>query len=280
MVFSKAKTGILIGSASIALLVSSLVHSVQHAETQYTQLLNDAIAARGDDIFRFHTFASNCFIAHGGGTGSYLYTNSQEAVINSIQQGFLFIELDLLITKDRRILGAHDWRYFNVLTQRKSDSNTSLSDALQRKINSQLTPLSAEGIRNLMQQHPDWILVTDKISDFELLLQEIPYPERMIVEVFSAQEYLKALRCGILYPAFSVSHQASLKLAIQHSYPIITIPAHLFLQNIEEMRQLHAKRVCIMVHGTESIDVRAFIHEHLGHAASMIYTGMVVPKQS
>lgn len=62
-----------------------------------------------------------------------------------------------------------------------------------------------------METNRDFILVTDKIADYELLLKEIPFPERMIVEVFSPEDYLKALKSGIRYPAYCIWGKKNIK---------------------------------------------------------------------
>lgn len=265
----------------IAILVSAC-YSIRNAlicsKRQYEILLTQEIETRGEDIRRFHRTVTENLIAHGGGVGPFLYTNSAEAFADSLNKGFKFIELDILKTKDRHLLAAHDWRHFCEITGTKSEPET-LEAALQLRINGTQKPLSGNRVHTLMLQHPEIILVTDKISDFELLLQEIPLPGRMIVEVFSPQDYVRALKAGILYPAFCISHSIALQQAIEHQYPIVTISAELFLQHLDTMRQLHRQKVCIMVYGTEELDTQQFIREHSGISASMIYTSTISPIQ-
>ncbi len=62
---------------------------------------------------------SGGLIAHaGGGINGLKYTNSLEAMEQSIEHGFKMIELDLLISSDRRIVAVHDWNRFHVLAWR------------------------------------------------------------------------------------------------------------------------------------------------------------------
>lgn len=237
---------------------------------QYQTELNSLLTEHKAAIRKFHTTGQGHFIAHGGGINQFLYTNSKQAVENSLSKGFRFIELDLLKTKDSHLLAAHDWEYFRNLTGIPSIP-ANLNEALSQKINGDQSPLSGEDINKQLRQNPDWYLVTDKINDFNLLLREIPLPERMIVEVFSPQDYIRALKAGVHYPAFSVPHQAALRQACVHGYPMIAIGAELFLSNIETMRQLHREGVCIMVFGTEAVNLARFVEEHAGTAASMFY---------
>lgn len=256
----------------------STIKAIKNSQARYQTELNSLLAEHKAAIRKFHTTGQGHFIAHGGGINQYMYTNSKQAVENSLSKGFRFIELDLLETKDSHLLAAHDWAHFRHLTAIPSIP-ANLNEALSQKINGDQSPLSGEDINEQLRQNPDWYLVTDKITNFELLLREIPQPERMIVEVFSPQDYIRALKAGVRYPAFSVPHQAALQQACQHGYPMIAIGVELFLNNIEIMRQLHRKGVCIMVFDTEGVNLVRFVKEHAGTAASMFYIGTEPPQQ-
>ena len=63
------------------------------------------------------------FIAHAGGaliddkTGEvFTYTNSKEALLQSIKEGFKFIELDLSLDSQGEIFAAHDYKHFYTIT--------------------------------------------------------------------------------------------------------------------------------------------------------------------
>lgn len=266
---------IIIGSLLLSALFS-IIKAIRNSQVQYQTELNSLLTEHKAAIRKFHTTGQGHFIAHGGGINQYLYTNSKEAVENALSKGFRFIELDLQKTNDSHLLAAHDWKHFGRLTG-QSGIPANLDDALKLKINGGQSPLSGKKIHELLRQYPDWYLVTDKITDFDLLLREIPRPERMIVEVFSPQDYIRALKAGVHYPAFSVPHQAALRQACVHGYPMIAIGAELFLNNIETMRQLHRKGVCIMVFGTEAVNLARFVEEHAGTAASMFYISTEPP---
>lgn len=75
-----------------------------------------------------HTRCGVEYIAHAGGCiDGYLYTNSLEAVQQSLTFGVRNIELDLCLTNDNQIVAAHDWGYYNYLTGYGSDDTTALS---------------------------------------------------------------------------------------------------------------------------------------------------------
>ncbi len=134
-------------------------------------------------------------IAHAGGViDSCIYTNSREAIEHSMQKGYRFIEFDLLFTSDSVLVAAHSWNRFNRITGHGhlGDSVPSYSDFASRKIYGRFTPLSACEINSFFEQNDSLYLVTDKISDPEVLQRYFPeLRERMVVEAFSFQHYCR-----------------------------------------------------------------------------------------
>lgn len=138
-----------------------------------------------------HTRCGVEYIAHAGGCiDGYLYTNSLEAVQQSLTFGVRNIELDLCLTNDNQIVAAHDWGYYNYLTGYGSDDTIALSltEFQQRRICGKYTPITQVKIDSLMEKNPQMYLVTDKISSPELLAR-FRFRERIIVECFSLENY-------------------------------------------------------------------------------------------
>lgn len=243
---------------------------------------------RPEDFHRFFNAAGShskeAYIAHGGGIGGFTYTNSREALLDSIQKHFRFIEIDLVETSDGHLFAAHDWKSFKSLAgiPDNTPSALSLDEAMGQKIRKTLSPLDGNGIRKLMETNRDFILVTDKIADYELLLKEIPFPERMIVEVFSPKDYLRALKSGIRYPAYCIWGKKEYETATRFRFPIVTMSAHSFFSNadmIQMVRNLHNNGVTILLFGTgfRNWDKETFVQEHLGKTISKIYTDRFSP---
>jgi hypothetical protein len=107
-------------------------------------------------------------------------------------------------------LPAHDWQTFRQRTGREprpdNEQALSLADFRARKIDGLFTPVDEQAIRDLLLQHPDMVLVTDKIDDFQKLAHAFPFPDRMVVEVFSPKSFLAARREGIQHPMLSVAN--------------------------------------------------------------------------
>ncbi len=157
-----------------------------------------------------------------------------------------------------------------------------LADALKLKIKESMSPISGSDIDKLMKENLDFVLVTDKISDYDLLLREIPHPDRMIVEVFSPRDYLRALRAGVKYPAYCVWTPAHLKTAKEFGFPIVTMDANNFFRQRETIRMaqdLHDSGVTILLFwtGYPDRDKPEWLKKYLGRTVSKIYTDKWAP---
>ncbi len=134
-------------------------------------------------------------IAHAGGAiDGYTYTNSREAVEHSVANGYRYIELDLALTADSVLVAAHSWRLFNEISghAHKGDMAPTLQEFVTRKIHGRYTPLTAKEINNYFLSNEQIILVTDKISDAEILEKNFPtLKKRMMVEAFTHDDYVQ-----------------------------------------------------------------------------------------
>lgn len=227
----------------------------------------------------------NAYIAHGGGIGQFTYKNSREAFLDSIHRGFRYIELDLLLTSDGKILAGHDWVTFKQLTSYPEKTDTPLSSEVVRtlKIDGNQTPLFGEEIANLMKKYPNTILVTDKTKDYSELLNQIPYPDRMIVEVFNMRDYLSALEAGVLYPALSAGGYRNAVRALLYDIPIITVDIkHFFDDNVEQkelIKILHDSGVMTMGFFKDFKDRNSpdFFKTYMGSYFDKVYTDSFFP---
>lgn len=228
---------------------------------------------------------SDYWIAHGGGIGAFVYCNSKEAVLDALQRGFRYIELDLHFTTDGELVAAHDWvRLRQIIGDAgAADTPMSKSEIMRFKENWRQTPLFAEDIRQLMQDYPNMVLVTDKCQDFKRLSKELPYQQRMIVEASGCYNCLQAMRNGFFNVALSAWSANDLRLARRYKLPGVVLSAKCFEdeQETEALAQeLHKEGCCIMVHWASVCDQPAFIRKHLGVSISRIYTDAWSPSNS
>ena len=133
------------------------------------------------------------YIAHGGGRiNGHNYSNSREAVMQSIKNGISFIELDLALTADNKLAFLHDWYGFNWMTTGTPvDFALTYNDYCSAKIFESLTPITTEWLLNIMAENPCLWIVTDKISDAGIIDKYFHEVKgRVIVECFAEEDYL------------------------------------------------------------------------------------------
>ena len=237
------------------------------------------------------------FIAHAGGalidkkTGEvFTYTNSKEALLQSIKEGFRFIEIDLSLDAQGEIFAAHDYKHFykitNALPKNFNENIFSHSafappskDYIKNaKIYGRFTPLQAHDINAIFSANPSRVyLVTDKLQDFDALSNQLDFGEtsikdRILIEVFSIKDYFKARKMGFKYPMFCAWDLIeNIKMAMRHKIPMIT--THTDILRDEQGAKLAEEYIknggCIF---TFSSNETNFINEHLGKRVSAFYT--------
>lgn len=224
------------------------------------------------------------FIAHAGGAilknaqgkpQTFTYTNSKEALLQSLQEGFSFIELDLMLDSSGGIFAAHDYKHFYSITGRANmsgdvkDDETppppSKQEILDSKIYGFLTPLTAESITQIFQAHPRAYLVTDKLNDFDAIKTQLPFTDRILIEVFSLRGYYKARKMG-LKPMLSTSDIA---LAKRLHIPMVATHTSTIASNPQLAEEYIAQGGCIMAFSSNE---KAFIERHKDRSATMFYT--------
>lgn len=146
-------------------------------------------------------------IAHAGGSiDGHIYTNSLEALEQAINDGYRFIEFDLAFTADSVLVATHSWGEFNNQSgfSHLGDSVPTYSDFASRLLYDKYTPLTAYTIDSVFKQHPDLYLVTDKISDADILERYFnTHKERMVVEAFNYDDYVRLCEKGFFRVLYS-----------------------------------------------------------------------------
>lgn len=201
-------------------------------------------------------------------------------MLDSLEKKFRFIEIDMCVTTDRHIIGCHDWRYFKKITGLKNIDHEALSlnEVKKLHINNKYNVLTGNEIANIMKENLDFICVTDKIRDYSLLIKEIPFSERLIVEVFSVKDYLSALMAGIKHPAYCIWAEHELEIARAFKFPIVTIGEYFFQTgNISAVKELHDAGVTILFFHGGAGDNATFLQKHLGKSFSKVYTNKWSP---
>ena len=140
------------------------------------------------------------YIAHAGGIiEGYPYTNSKEAVEHAIACGINYIELDLNLTSDSMLVAVHDWNefYHMATITPPLSKNIDKQTFIKSKIYDKFTPLTADGIVDILKEHPELTLVTDKISDPRIIHPYFKdFTHRVVVECFSDSDYYTLSQLG------------------------------------------------------------------------------------
>lgn len=146
----------------------------------------------------------NRFIAHAGGQiDGRRYTNSLEALELAYTNGLRLFEFDLIKTSDGRLVAAHDWSSWRDATGLRV-SAPSHQQFKENLLYEKYQTLDLSDLERWFARRTDSYLVTDKVVDFEALLRGFSLRDRLIVEVFSVDEYHRALDEGVRYPMLSL----------------------------------------------------------------------------
>ena len=241
----------------------------------------------GDDMHRFYVndgyTSPNAYIAHGGGIRKYVLDNSLEAAQDSIRRGFRFIEFDLLVTSDGHLVGGHSWPDLRKRAHLPAvNEPMSIDEVIAHSRPGEFSPITSRDICRLLEENPDLTVVTDQIRDYELLLREIPYPDRLIVEILGGRlgacmRYGKAIKAGIKYPSMTVRNLSQMELAYNCNIPIISLgDKHLFntQKGAELVGRIHDKGITILIFSLEGDaywETEEFVRSHLGKTFSLYY---------
>ena len=219
------------------------------------------------------------YIAHAGGSIDGLtYTNCKEALINSIEKGFQYIELDLYMTTDSQVVCLHKLENFNEMTGLQLDS-LDYESFINSSFYGKYTPLSLSEAIKIWEKH-SFILITDKISDPEVLNKYfLHHRNRVIVEAFSSNHY-KRLKAYGYVPMLSLgkddhSIKAYLSSSLKCGYFIDRVYTTSRTQD-KYLRLLKKLGANVTVSTQNDSD---YYNSHLGRLVDQVYTDFWLPSR-
>lgn len=214
----------------------------------------------------------------------FTYTNSKEALLQSIKEGFKFIELDLALNAQGEIFAAHDYKHFYKITNAlPKDFNADMLNHIafvppskdyikNAKIYERFTPLALQDINAIFRANPSVYLVTDKLNDFNAMANQLDFgKDRILIEVFSIKAYFEARKMGFKYPMFCAWNSAeAIKTAMRHKISMITTHTEILRdeKGAKLAEEFIANGGCIF---TFSSNEQKFINEHLDKRVSGFY---------
>lgn len=141
------------------------------------------------------------FIAHGGGmVEGKTYTDSLDALNNSYSKGIRLLELDISKTSDGHYVAAHDFEHWANISGYKGSLPPSHEVFMSQKIYGSMSPLDMKAINEWFKNHPDAILVTDKVNEPREFSNQFIDKNRLMMELFDSRAVLEAIEVGILAP--------------------------------------------------------------------------------
>lgn len=224
---------------------------------------------------RINVLSSNYLIAHAGGAiDGYIYTNSKEALMNALDKGFKYIELDLYETIDSNVVCLHSLEDYKIMTSTDSeiiDTNTFLSHRLYGKY----TPMTLNDAIKIWEEHP-FCFVTDKISDPKVLNRYFrKNRDKVIVEAFTLDDYFKLKVAG--YKPMLTS-DGSIKGMI---WLIITNWTN---SKISGVVTCHVCDLLLRIYKNMGVEVmlytvneESYLKSHIGKDIDVVYTDFIYP---
>jgi glycerophosphoryl diester phosphodiesterase len=219
------------------------------------------------------------YIAHAGGAiDGVIYVNSIEGMELAYSNGYKMFEVDLLITSDGKLIGSHGWSDWRNKTKKNIDHpdfNTVENTLLYDKYHA----ITMKYLNSFFLKHRDAILVTDKITDYKLLMNSFLYPNRLIAEVFNENDLKRALDAGILYPILSFVYTHDQVMSVKKKYDVKFIALHsaTMITQKENISLLKDEGVCVYVYTSNE---KTFLNEYIPSEIYGVYTDFYVPKSN
>lgn len=222
---------------------------------------------------------NNYYIAHAAGAiDGNTYLNCKEALLQSLDNGYKYIELDLAMTADSTIVCAHDWEHFHKIAV---DCTINMANPLseqefqQSKILGKYTPLTLEKAIRIRKNHP-YIIVTDKISEPQILNRYfVGDRSTIMVEAFTISDYEELKKAGYI-PMISLWHFDYSSIFWDFIYyPLryhqridwICIHSSSNMKAIRMLKRLFNCKVAMYTSNSPS-----FFKDHLGKEIDLVYT--------
>lgn len=231
-------------------------------------------------------FADHPLIYHAGGDiQGYRYTNSLEAIEETLSKKQYFIEIDLQYTSDNHLVCAHTWS--DVYPE---EYHPTLEEFLTAKVQGKFTPLTAEDLLNIMSDNPQMFIVIDVkepgticnvITDLVALAnRDSAILDRFIIQLYTGKEKASIQEIypfedqQFLFTLYAIGYwQMELAaLCNEENISVITLPQG--WMPAEDAALLNTLGFTIYEHTVNRIDIA---HHSLEKGISSFYTDVLSP---
>ncbi len=226
-------------------------------------------------------------IAHGGGTFQGFQTsNSYEAVIQSINNGFQLIELDMDLSSDQKIIMIHDWdqtasRYYG----RTFEKPISRTQFLSLKVYGSYEVLTFEKLEDILKENPSVRIVTDTKGDNVDLLRRLAerYPEsvkQIVPQIYEYDQWNQVKELGYqdiiltLYAMPTVDENQLIRFAKEKDLYAVTMPDYLADKGL--CTSVSKAGIPVYVHPVDDYEEAS---SYMNQGATGIYSGALLPAE-
>ena len=229
----------------------------------------------------------NHLIAHAGGViNGHTYTNSKEALINALDNGFRYIELDLYETTDSNLVCLHSLVDYRKMTSSDCEILDTMS-FLNHKLYGKYTPMTLNDAIKIWEERP-FYFVTDKISDPKILNRYFKKNrDKVIVEAFTLDDYIQLERDGYI-PMFSIMalNLRGLYLYILNSIkygkgiPRIVTNSYVSKYVYRIYKRLGAQQIAVYSlydEDYQKLHEREYLEKYAGKEVDLVYVDFVKP---
>ncbi len=191
------------------------------------------------------------YIAHAGGIiDGYTYTNSLEALNMNYSKGFRLFELDIRKTSDNKYVALHNWEEWSYMTGYTGETPVTFQEFMNHKIHKKYSPLSMKEINDWFKEHPDAILVTDKVNEPELFSKVFIDANRLIMELFNEKALKQGLKFNILsaMPTQGLIAKMGWEKAVQLKLKHVAVSRYFIKENKGLLKKLKENGIKVYVY--------------------------------
>ena len=226
-------------------------------------------------------FQNTRLVCHaGGGIDGLDYTNSKEAIENTLSNGNRYIEIDFAYTSDKELVCMHYWD-----EQWSGSTIPTLQEFLTGRIFGKYTPMTASDLVQYMNDYPDlYIIIDTKESDYVQVIQNLvelssyntDITDRFIIQLYSEgkkdeiKSFYPFADSNFLFTAYNFGANRPnkiLDICYKENIFIVTVPYRAWDQ--ETLDLYNSKNIVIFEHSINRPDLA---HEELQKGVYGIYT--------
>lgn len=207
---------------------------------------------KGHDTLADHElkwYDKSCLIAHAlGNAGEYIYTNTKDALEESIAEGYKTLEVDLSLTSDKEVVCRHTW-YSDDFEVSYGGIVPDLAAFVSEKYFGVLTPLTGKELLEIWAEHPELYFVTDVKQDENTNLLEVlerfvelaketgheDLLEHLVIQAYHIEDYDKVNQIypfeNWLFTIYQLPEDANSRIeaaafAAEHGFGVLVAPSN------------------------------------------------------